>query len=59
MAGVMLRVWMPLYVGLAAVGLVRFSYETAYATVAWLCWVPNLLIALWITRRRVEPAAAR
>ena len=58
MAGVMLRVWMPLYDGLAGAGLVSFSYETAYATVAWLCWVPNLLIALWITRRSVEPAPA-
>ena len=58
MAGVMLRVWMPLYTGLAALGLVHFSYETAYAAVAWLCWVPNLLIALWITRRPSEPAPA-
>ena len=58
MAGVMLRVWMPLYTGLASLGLVDFSYETAYAAVAWLCWVPNLLIALWITRRPVEPAPA-
>jgi uncharacterized membrane protein len=57
MAGVMLRVWMPLYSGLASSGLVHFSYETAYAAVAWLCWVPNLLIALWITRRPVDAAA--
>lgn len=59
MAGVMLRVWMPLYGGLASFGLVHFSYETAYAAVAWLCWVPNLLIALWITRRPVYSAPAR
>ena len=58
MAGVMLRVWMPLYDGLAGAGLVDFSYETAYAAVAWLCWVPNLLIALWFTRRPAEPAPA-
>jgi uncharacterized membrane protein len=57
MAGVMLRVWMPLYGGVASLGLVHFSYETAYAAVAWLCWVPNLLIALWITRRPVDSAA--
>ena len=56
MAGVMLRVWMPLHAGLAGAGLVDFSYETAYAAVAWLCWVPNLLIALWITRRPVDAA---
>ena len=59
MAGVMLRVWSPLYDGLFAVGLVDFSFETAYAGIAWLCWVPNLLIALWITRRPVEAAQAR
>jgi uncharacterized membrane protein len=57
-AGVMLRLWMPLYDGLAGAGLVSFSYETAYAVVAWLCWVPNLLIALWFTRRPAEPAPA-
>jgi uncharacterized membrane protein len=54
MAGVMLRVWSPLYSGLAAVGLVDFSFETAYAGIAWLCWVPNLLVALWVTRRPVD-----
>jgi hypothetical protein len=58
MAGVMLRVWSPLYTGLAGAGLVGFSFETAYAGIAWLCWVPNLLIALWITRRPVDPAPA-
>ena len=59
LAGVTLRVWVPLYYGLSGTGLVDFSFETAYATIAWLCWVPNLLIALWITRRRVDPTPAR
>ena len=54
MAGVMLRVWSPLYDGLAALGIVNFSFETAYAGIAWLCWVPNLLLAIWFTRK---PAA--
>jgi uncharacterized membrane protein len=54
MAGVMLRVWAPLHGVLASAGLVHFSFETAYAGIAWLCWVPNLLIALWITRRPVD-----
>jgi uncharacterized membrane protein len=54
MAGVMLRVWSPLYAGLAGAELVGFSFETAYAGIAWLCWVPNLLIALWITRRPAD-----
>ena len=59
LAGVMLRVWSPLYSLLAGTGLVDFSFATAYAGIAWLCWVPNLLIALWITRRPVVPAPSR
>jgi uncharacterized membrane protein len=54
MAGVMLRVWSPIYDGLAAVGIVDFSFETAYAAIAWLCWVPNLLLAIWFTRRPAD-----
>jgi hypothetical protein len=27
-------------------------FETVYVVTSWLCWVPNLLIALWITRSR-------
>jgi hypothetical protein len=56
MAGVMLRVWLPIYGALAAAGIVNFSFETAYAAVAWLCWVPNLLLAIWFTRK---PARTR
>jgi uncharacterized membrane protein len=58
MAGVMLRVWTPIYGALAAVGIVDFSFETAYAAIAWLCWVPNLLLAIWFTRHRPEVANA-
>jgi uncharacterized membrane protein len=58
-AGVMLRVLAPTYVALAGIGLVHFSFETAYAGIAWLCWVPNLLFALWLTRRSVESEPAR
>jgi uncharacterized membrane protein len=59
MAGVMLRVWAPLYSVVAAAGIVDFSFETAYAGIAWLCWVPNLLLAIWFTRRPTEvPKAA-
>ena len=56
MAGVMLRVWVPIYLGLSGLGLVDFTFETAYAAIAWLCWVPNLLVALWVTRRPATPA---
>src|SRR5215217_2522168 len=56
MAGVMLRVWVPIYDALAAAGIAHFSFETAYAAIAWLCWVPNLLLAIWFTR---HPAGTR
>ena len=58
LAGVMLRVWMPLHGLLAGMGLVGFSTETAYAAVAWLCWVPNLLLAIWFTRKPAAVAQA-
>jgi len=38
-AAVTLRLWLP---GAVVAGV---SYELAYAVVAWLCWVPNLLAA--------------
>ena len=54
MAGVMLRIWTLIYGGLAAVGIVDFSFETAYAAIAWLCWVPNVLLAIWFTRHPAD-----
>jgi uncharacterized membrane protein len=50
-AAVMLRIMSPVYGALSGAGLVSFSFATAYTWIAWLCWVPNLLIALWLTRR--------
>jgi len=44
-AAVTLRLWLPL---LAVVGV---AFEPGYAAVAWLSWVPNLLVAEWIVRR--------
>jgi uncharacterized membrane protein len=44
-AGVMLRVWMPLS------GAVGIDFLMAYRVVAWMCWVPNLLVAEWTIRR--------
>lgn len=35
----MLRVWLPLFMSLG------FEFTEAYASVAWLCWVPNLVVA--------------
>ncbi|MFN8440296.1 MAG: DUF2306 domain-containing protein [Caldilineaceae bacterium] len=47
-AGTMLRVWMP--ISIVGLGL---EFVTAYRAVAWLCWIPNLLLAEWIIRRRI------
>ena len=56
LAGVMLRLWVPVMV----VGGIPF--DAAYLVVAWLCWVPNLVVAEAIFRaslRRANlPAAA-
>jgi uncharacterized membrane protein len=43
-AGVMLRVWAPLSVGMGA------DFTTAYIVIAWACWIPNLFVAEWIIR---------
>tara|TARA_R110002020_G_scaffold474793_2_gene707462 strand:- start:2714 stop:3343 length:630 start_codon:yes stop_codon:yes gene_type:complete len=46
-AAVTLRIWLPF--------LINFhegEFLPAYQMVAWLCWVPNILVALWIVRRR-------
>jgi uncharacterized membrane protein len=44
-AGVTLRLWLPFLS--AASG----SFDEAYQTVAWLCWVPNLILAEVWNRR--------
>jgi uncharacterized membrane protein len=44
-AGVMLRVWTPLSVGMGA------DFTTAYIIIGWACWVPNLIFAQWIINR--------
>ncbi|MEZ4726940.1 MAG: DUF2306 domain-containing protein [Caldilineaceae bacterium] len=46
LAGAMLRVWMPI-----AVVVLGIEFVTAYRAIAWLCWLPNLLVAEWIIRR--------
>ncbi len=48
-AGVTLRLELPL---LVASGL---EFPVAYTIVAWLCWVPNLLVAEWVLRGRSRP----
>jgi hypothetical protein len=46
-AAVMLRLWMPVL--MAGFGLTEVD---AYATVAWLCWVPNVFVAELIVWRK-------
>jgi hypothetical protein len=44
-AGVTLRLWLP------TLGMIGFEFLTSYLIVAWLCWMPNLLVALWLNYR--------
>jgi len=47
-AAVTLRLYLPfLFMG--------FGVETGYTIVAWLCWVPNALVAEWILRKPKQP----
>ncbi len=48
-AGVMLRLWQVVGMG---VGL---EFGLSYAIVAWLSWIPNLIVAEWIIQRRRSP----
>lgn len=42
---VTLRLWLPASV------VAGMLFEVAYPMVAWLCWVPNLLVAEWLFNR--------
>ncbi len=50
-AAVTLRLWLPLLQ--FGMGL---TFLTAYSIVAWLCWIPNLLVAEWIVRNQAKEA---
>jgi len=57
-AGVMLRAWLPILIGVysAATGAdVETAFAWAYGFVPFLCWVPNILVAEWLVRRRGLP----
>jgi hypothetical protein len=45
-AAVTLRLWLPLLLL-----VLRLDFSVAYPIVAWLCWVPNLLVARLINSR--------
>ena len=46
-AAVTLRIWLPLLIV-----VFQLKFNTAYPIVAWLSWVPNLLVANWIVRQK-------
>ena len=54
-AAVTLRLYLP------ASMVAGLAFERAYPVIAWLCWVPNLIVAelLWNRARPTSPAAAR
>jgi uncharacterized membrane protein len=52
-AAVTLRLWLPLLIMLH-----KGEFEPAYRIVAWLCWVPNLLVAWWIVNRLEQKTLA-
>lgn len=62
LAAVTLRLYLPVGMVLGAYGLIPNDFNTAYRVIAWICWVPNLLIAeMFIAgkrRPRVRTAAA-
>ncbi len=44
-AAVMLRTWLPIS------GALGIDFLMAYRVIAWMCWIPNLLVVEWIIRR--------
>ena len=46
-AAVTLRIWLPILIALH-----DGQFIPAYHIVAWLCWVPNIMVAFWIVRNR-------
>ena len=46
MAAVTLRIYLPLLI------MVFHDFTTAYLIVAWLCWLPNLVVAYYINQRQ-------
>ncbi len=51
-AAVTLRIYLPI-----AVAVMRIPFDQAYPAIAWLCWVPNLIVAEWWFLRRVPISA--
>ena len=47
-AAVTLRLWMPLMIFICG------DFNTGYAIAAWLCWVPNLIAAYFISKNKIK-----
>lgn len=45
LAAITLRIYIP------ASMVAGLPFEEAYRVIAWLCWVPNLMVAEWVVRR--------
>jgi len=48
---VTLRIYLPLS------GAAGIEFKAAYQAIAWLCWVPNLVIVEWFVLARTPPRA--
>lgn len=61
-AAVTLRLWIGVLLGVQALPGGDFDFEAAfdnaYAAVPFLCWIPNLIVAEWLIRRRGLPSYA-
>lgn len=49
---VTLRLWIPL------AGAIGYPFEVSYPFIAWISWVPNLVVGEWFFNRRRSGAAA-
>jgi uncharacterized membrane protein len=56
--GVTLRLILGTYTAVESSVHTWLPFHTVYTATAWLCWVPNLLLALAITRSRTAPSTA-
>jgi hypothetical protein len=52
LAAVTLRQYLPF-----ALFVMHWPFLRAYVPISWLCWVPNLIVAEWMIRRRWAVAA--
>ncbi len=52
-AAVTLRIYLPLSM------MAGYSFLEAYALIAWMCWIPNLLVAEWFFIQRPQKKSVR